>query len=162
MGLASESAAGEAVQSGTANERTADRWDRVWSHRERLLKVARRRSMNAEDAEDAVHGKVGEMPDRPPRRLLEAAARHRRGTRALVIAGGYAVIVLAVAAFVIIDTTVKPGSIAAMWLFLVTLPGSLLLGLVPAQGTAYVLLLTLGGLVQAWLLWLVLRGKRVR
>lgn len=31
------------------------RWQRTWSHREQLLKVARRRSLNAEDAEDAVH-----------------------------------------------------------------------------------------------------------
>lgn len=32
-----------------------DRWQRVLSHRESLLKVARRRSMNVYDAEDAVH-----------------------------------------------------------------------------------------------------------
>lgn len=32
-----------------------DRWQRMWSHREHLLKVARRRSMSPEDAEDAVH-----------------------------------------------------------------------------------------------------------
>ncbi|MFI1950592.1 RNA polymerase sigma factor [Streptomyces xinghaiensis] len=30
------------------------RWQRMWGHREHLLKVARRRSMSAEDAEDAV------------------------------------------------------------------------------------------------------------
>ncbi|MGX1887478.1 sigma-70 family RNA polymerase sigma factor [Streptomyces sp. NPDC055287] len=30
------------------------RWQRMWGHREQLLKVARRRSMSAEDAEDAV------------------------------------------------------------------------------------------------------------
>jgi RNA polymerase sigma factor (sigma-70 family) len=32
-----------------------DRWQRMWSHREQLLRVARRRSMSREDAEDAVH-----------------------------------------------------------------------------------------------------------
>ncbi|MFI2206788.1 sigma-70 family RNA polymerase sigma factor [Streptomyces sp. NPDC020192] len=32
-----------------------ERWQRMWSHREQLLKVARRRSMSQEDAEDAVH-----------------------------------------------------------------------------------------------------------
>ncbi|TJZ57169.1 sigma-70 family RNA polymerase sigma factor [Streptomyces piniterrae] len=32
-----------------------ERWQRMWSHREQLLKVARRRSMSLEDAEDAVH-----------------------------------------------------------------------------------------------------------
>lgn len=31
-----------------------ERWRGIWSHREHLLKVARRRSMSAEDAEDAV------------------------------------------------------------------------------------------------------------
>lgn len=32
-----------------------ERWQQVWSHREHLLKVARRRSVSMEDAEDAVH-----------------------------------------------------------------------------------------------------------
>lgn len=32
-----------------------ERWRRLWSHREQLLKVARRRSASIEDAEDAVH-----------------------------------------------------------------------------------------------------------
>ncbi|TKA00053.1 RNA polymerase sigma factor [Actinacidiphila oryziradicis] len=32
-----------------------ERWQRMWRHREQLLKVARRRSMSREDAEDAVH-----------------------------------------------------------------------------------------------------------
>ncbi|MGW2558643.1 sigma-70 family RNA polymerase sigma factor [Streptomyces sp. NPDC001514] len=36
-------------------ETSQDRWQRAWSHREQLLKVARRRSMSLEDAEDAVH-----------------------------------------------------------------------------------------------------------
>ncbi|MGW1881549.1 RNA polymerase sigma factor [Streptomyces sp. NPDC001970] len=36
-------------------ETSQDRWQRAWSHREQLLKVARRRSMSVEDAEDAVH-----------------------------------------------------------------------------------------------------------
>lgn len=45
----------ERVQPGSADACSADRWQRVWSHRERLLKVARRRSVNVEDAEDAVH-----------------------------------------------------------------------------------------------------------
>jgi RNA polymerase sigma factor (sigma-70 family) len=32
-----------------------ERWRRMWNHREHLLRVARRRSMSVEDAEDAVH-----------------------------------------------------------------------------------------------------------
>lgn len=37
------------------DQQTGERWQRMWSHREELLKVARRRSVSAEDAEDAVH-----------------------------------------------------------------------------------------------------------
>lgn len=36
------------------DETAHSRWQYMWSHREQLLKVARRRSMSAEDAEDAV------------------------------------------------------------------------------------------------------------
>ncbi|WP_307078117.1 RNA polymerase sigma factor [Streptomyces canus] len=49
-----------------------DRWQRMWSHREHLLKVARRRSMSPEDAEDAVHEamlRAAERPDLDDERL---------------------------------------------------------------------------------------------
>ncbi|MGW5482023.1 sigma-70 family RNA polymerase sigma factor [Streptomyces sp. NPDC004008] len=49
-----------------------ERWQRMWSHREQLLKVARRRSMNQEDAEDAVHEamlRAAERPDLDDERL---------------------------------------------------------------------------------------------
>jgi RNA polymerase sigma factor (sigma-70 family) len=49
-----------------------ERWQRMWSHREQLLKVARRRSMSAEDAEDAVHEamlRAAERPDLDDERL---------------------------------------------------------------------------------------------
>ncbi|MFF9114716.1 sigma-70 family RNA polymerase sigma factor [Streptomyces massasporeus] len=49
-----------------------DRWQRMWSHREQLLKVARRRSMSPEDAEDAVHEamlRAAERPDLDDERL---------------------------------------------------------------------------------------------
>ncbi|MFI2372723.1 sigma-70 family RNA polymerase sigma factor [Streptomyces sp. NPDC018833] len=36
-------------------DRARERWERAWSHREQLLRVARRRSVSMEDAEDAVH-----------------------------------------------------------------------------------------------------------
>ncbi|MGW2802038.1 RNA polymerase sigma factor [Streptomyces sp. NPDC001269] len=51
---------------------TDERWQRMWSHREQLLKVARRRSMNQEDAEDAVHEamlRAAERPDLDDERL---------------------------------------------------------------------------------------------
>ncbi|WP_371668618.1 sigma-70 family RNA polymerase sigma factor [Streptomyces sp. NBC_00289] len=49
-----------------------DRWQRMWNHREQLLKVARRRSMSPEDAEDAVHEamlRAAERPDLDDERL---------------------------------------------------------------------------------------------
>ncbi|MER7837904.1 sigma-70 family RNA polymerase sigma factor [Streptomyces sp. NPDC096040] len=49
-----------------------ERWQRMWSHREQLLKVARRRSMSQEDAEDAVHEamlRAAERPDLDDERL---------------------------------------------------------------------------------------------
>lgn len=49
-----------------------DRWQRMWSHREELLRVARRRSMSPEDAEDAVHEamlRAAERPDLDDERL---------------------------------------------------------------------------------------------
>ncbi|MER7111742.1 RNA polymerase sigma factor [Streptomyces sp. NPDC000229] len=42
-----------------------DRWQRAWSHREHLLKVARRRSMSLEDAEDAVHEAMLRAAEQP-------------------------------------------------------------------------------------------------
>ena len=56
-----------------AEARAADeRWRRMWSHREQLLRVARRRSMSQEDAEDAVHEamlRAAERPDLDDERL---------------------------------------------------------------------------------------------
>ena len=49
-----------------------ERWRRMWSHREQLLRVARRRSMSQEDAEDAVHEamlRAAERPDLDDERL---------------------------------------------------------------------------------------------
>lgn len=49
-----------------------ERWQRMWSHREQLLRVARRRSMSTEDAEDAVHEamlRAAERPDLDDERL---------------------------------------------------------------------------------------------
>ncbi|MER7521290.1 sigma-70 family RNA polymerase sigma factor [Streptomyces sp. NPDC126499] len=43
-----------AHSSGPGDHSAHLRWQRMWSHREQLLKVARRRSISAEDAEDAV------------------------------------------------------------------------------------------------------------
>ncbi|MEU8986778.1 sigma-70 family RNA polymerase sigma factor [Streptomyces sp. NPDC048558] len=62
------------IPAGTpAGTHAADeRWQRMWNHREQLLRVARRRSMSAEDAEDAVHEamlRAAERPDLDDERL---------------------------------------------------------------------------------------------
>ncbi|OAH12221.1 RNA polymerase sigma factor [Streptomyces jeddahensis] len=43
----------------------ADRWQQIWSHREQLLTVARRRSTSPQDAEDAVHEAMARAAERP-------------------------------------------------------------------------------------------------
>ncbi|HET6355838.1 sigma-70 family RNA polymerase sigma factor [Streptomyces sp.] len=56
----------------TDTDAADDRWQRAWSHREQLLKVARRRSMSPEDAEDAVHEamlRAAEHPELDDERL---------------------------------------------------------------------------------------------
>ncbi|ARF56677.1 RNA polymerase sigma factor [Streptomyces gilvosporeus] len=45
----------QSVHSGRPHGCSDERWQRMWSHREHLLRVARRRSVSVEDAEDAVH-----------------------------------------------------------------------------------------------------------
>ncbi|MBT2370360.1 sigma-70 family RNA polymerase sigma factor [Streptomyces sp. ISL-10] len=53
-------------ETGAAGERErAERWQRVWGHREALLRVARRRSASPEDAEDAVHEAMVRAMERP-------------------------------------------------------------------------------------------------
>jgi len=93
-------------------------------------------------------------------RLPSRVAAYRNGPRALVISSGYAGTVLSVAVFVFI-ANLQAGSLAAVWLVLVTVPSSVLMQFVPAEGNLYILCLTLGGLAQAWLLWLALRGRRL-
>ena len=90
------------------------------------------------------------------RLVRKAAGAYARGRTALAVAGGYALVVLAVAVFVEIAE-----GLAGIWLVAITLPGSLLTQFVPAQGRMWLLLLTSVGLAQAWLLWLGLRGKRL-
>ncbi|WDV53457.1 sigma-70 family RNA polymerase sigma factor [Streptomyces coeruleorubidus] len=53
-------------EAGAAGERErAERWQRIWGHREALLRVARRRSASPEDAEDAVHEAMVRAMERP-------------------------------------------------------------------------------------------------
>jgi hypothetical protein len=95
------------------------------------------------------------------RLLRKAAAGYSKGTRALAISGGYAAIVLGVAAFVSIATSLEQGNTAGVWLSLVTLPASWLIRFIPLPGNLWVLMMALVGLAQAWLLWIGLRGERL-
>ncbi|UUU35820.1 sigma-70 family RNA polymerase sigma factor [Streptomyces sp. CA-210063] len=65
-------AAGAEAALPAGTEADHHRWQHMWSHREQLLKVARRRSMSPEDAEDAVHEamlRAAERPDLDDERL---------------------------------------------------------------------------------------------
>lgn len=55
----------ETVEPGRSGEASADQWQQIWSHREDLLKVARRRSLCPQDAEDAVHEAMARAAERP-------------------------------------------------------------------------------------------------
>lgn len=90
------------------------------------------------------------------RLLRKAAAGYDKGAWALVISASYAAIVLGVTVFVLVAH-----GLAGVWLILAAMPVSLLILLIPAEGDLLTLLIALGGLGQAWLLWVVLRGMRL-
>nr|WP_155344477.1 hypothetical protein [Acrocarpospora pleiomorpha] len=82
---------------------------------------------------------------------------------ALTIGGAYALIVLASAVYLVVLLS-QPGGdpLDGLVLIIPTLPTSLLLGSVIDSGDIVfnVLMFTAGGLFQAWLLWLVIRGRK--
>ncbi|WP_018654355.1 SCO4225 family membrane protein [Actinomadura flavalba] len=95
------------------------------------------------------------------RKLREIARRYRFGAPAMIIAGGYAVLVALVALGTIaVLLFAEDTDFAGIYLILVTLPIAFPVSLLPLDGNAMFVAFTAGGFVQAWLLWLVLRGRR--
>ncbi|MER6827236.1 hypothetical protein ABT352_14730 [Streptosporangium sp. NPDC000563] len=101
---------------------------------------------------------------RSVRGVFRSASRYRRGTLALVVSGLY---VLLVVVGLVIVTVGMSGSdeqgLSAVTLILVTLPLSWLVMMIPGEALpvgAHLALLIVAGLVQAWLLWFLLRGPR--
>ncbi|MFC9430366.1 SCO4225 family membrane protein [Streptomyces sp. NPDC056987] len=92
---------------------------------------------------------------------FQGPAHYERGRVALWIGGAYAALVVGLAlwigALILFD---DPG-FAGVWLIGATLPISLPLTVLPLPDAAYLPLLTVGGLAQAWVLWRVLRGRRL-
>ncbi|GII81736.1 hypothetical protein Sru01_67180 [Sphaerisporangium rufum] len=91
-------------------------------------------------------------------------SRYERGVLAARLAGVYVLIVSAATVYVVISTCL-PGSqgLEALVLLAVTSPLSQLLIFLPMGSlnvTVQVLLWPAAGLVQAWLLWLIARGRR--
>ncbi|MEV6986253.1 hypothetical protein AB0M95_34035 [Sphaerisporangium sp. NPDC051017] len=90
-------------------------------------------------------------------------SRYDRGAFALATAGSYALVVIAATLYVEISTR-QPGSqgLEAIVMFAVTLPASQLLMLLPLTALPQVTywLFPAAGLFQAWLLWLIARGRR--
>ncbi|WP_326637065.1 hypothetical protein OIE67_04885 [Nonomuraea fuscirosea] len=99
--------------------------------------------------------------------LREYVSRYDRGRRGLAIAGAYALLVLLVAAYVEISTRLAADSqgLEGIYLFIVTAPTSWLVMLLPVADVlppeVYLALLVGVGLLQAWVLWLLTRGRRV-
>ncbi|GIH63773.1 SCO4225 family membrane protein [Microbispora siamensis] len=99
---------------------------------------------------------------RPLRALTRYVSRYERGTFAALIVGPYVLIVIAATVYVEIATR-QPGSqgLEALVLFAVTSPTSELLMFLPLPDPLVSLLIfTAAGLFQAWLLWLIARGRR--
>jgi hypothetical protein len=101
---------------------------------------------------------------RPIRAVSRYVSRYDRGTFALAIAGPYALLVIAATIYVAISTH-QPGSqgLEALVLFVVTSPTSelfIFLPLASLNSAIFLLTYTAAGLFQAWLLWLIARGRR--
>ncbi|MFG3661614.1 SCO4225 family membrane protein [Streptomyces sp. NPDC047706] len=90
----------------------------------------------------------------------QTAGLYTRGETALLLAGGYATLVVGVAAWLGTLVAVGDPGFGGIWLIALTLPVSVPLLAIPASPAAHVVLLTAGGLAQAWVLWRVLRGRR--
>ena len=101
-----------------------------------------------------------------PRQALHPD-RRRRTRLAKAVSLGYLLVVAAVFAFVLVVTAMPhpDASLAGVWLYVVTLPMSLLAPLtlwVPeAEPWALVVEIVLYALVQAAALWLLIRGRGV-
>ncbi|MEV7994804.1 hypothetical protein AB0O67_23675 [Streptomyces sp. NPDC086077] len=90
----------------------------------------------------------------------QTAGLYTHGDIALLLAGGYATLVVGVAAWLGALVAAGDPGFGGIWLIALTLPVSIPLLAIPASSEASVLLLTAGGLAQAWVLWRLLRGRR--
>ncbi|NHC47429.1 SCO4225 family membrane protein [Motilibacter aurantiacus] len=86
---------------------------------------------------------------------------HLEQRHAAGIAAAYALVVVVVAVGVAVATR-EPGSFAGIWVLVVTLPGSLLALPTGLQGDAMLVLLTLLGLLQALVVYLLLARVAAR
>ncbi|MGJ6960373.1 SCO4225 family membrane protein [Streptosporangium sp. G11] len=101
---------------------------------------------------------------RSVRSVFRSVSRYRRGTLAFVISGVY--VLLVIAARVVVEVGMRQPDdqgLSAVMLILVTLPLSWLVMMIPGEALpdgTHLLLLTTAGLMQASLLWFLLRGRR--
>ncbi|WP_436759119.1 SCO4225 family membrane protein [Streptosporangium sp. V21-05] len=101
---------------------------------------------------------------RPVRDAVRFASRYKRGTLALVLSGGYMLLVIGAHVFAEVGMRQSDQGLSAVTLILVTLPLSWLVMMIPPETipvSAHLLLLTAAGFVQASILWWLLRGPRV-
>ncbi|MCG5219713.1 SCO4225 family membrane protein [Streptosporangium sp. KLBMP 9127] len=100
--------------------------------------------------------------------MLSRLRLRKNGPRAAVIVGGYVLLVLAlgILSVIILLTVQDPILVTGVFLMLVTVPLGPIIwfswDVLPIDGTAggvsLIGAICLAGLVQAWLLWLALRG----
>ncbi|WP_329084554.1 MULTISPECIES: SCO4225 family membrane protein [unclassified Streptosporangium] len=98
------------------------------------------------------------------RSVFRPVSRYRRGTLAFVVSSLYVLLVIAGLVVVLVGMR-RPENqgLSAVMLILVTLPLSWLVMMIPGEAVpdgTHLLLLTVAGLVQASLLWFLLRGPR--
>ncbi|GAA1023567.1 hypothetical protein Aple_077030 [Acrocarpospora pleiomorpha] len=93
---------------------------------------------------------------------MRYVSRYDRGRFGLAVAGSYALIVFGVTVYVEISVR-QPGSqgLEAIWLIAITSPASQILLLLPLPDPEISrFLIPAAGLVQAWILWVIVRGRR--
>ncbi|MFF2847355.1 SCO4225 family membrane protein [Streptomyces sp. NPDC058001] len=92
---------------------------------------------------------------------LQGPARYERQRVAVWAAGGYAALVVGLAVWIEALILFDDPGFAGVWLIWATLPIAIPLSALPIPNAAFLPLLTVGGLAQAWVLWRVVRGKRL-
>ncbi|MER6911443.1 hypothetical protein ABT354_07220 [Streptomyces sp. NPDC000594] len=92
---------------------------------------------------------------------IQGRSPYRNGRVAVWVAGAYAAAVVGLVLWITWLAVFDDPGFSGVWLIGATLPLSVPVASLPVSGPVFLALLTGAGLVQAWALWRVLRGKRL-